>query len=836
MKKPEILAPAGSFEGLQAAVAAGADAVYIGGNRFGARAYADNLTEESMIEAIQYCHLHGKKIYLTVNTLVKKEELQNDLIPYLLPYYEAGVDAVIVQDVGVMAEIHRHFPDLDIHASTQMSLTTGCGVRLCEEYGVTRLVPARELTLRELSVMREVTDKEIEVFVHGALCYCYSGQCLFSSMCGERSGNRGRCAQPCRLPYQNTGDIGDYILSPKELCTLERIPELIEAGVDSFKIEGRMKKPVYAALTTAIYRRYVDLYGELGKEGYREYIKSHEKQLKQDIGKLLELYNRSGFTKGYLDGKSGDMLAEYYGAGDMLSAKRPKHGGVYVGDVIKVEKNNTASIRLRMNIDKYDVLEFRDGEGKSLYEYTAGAAAEKGERIQAKFLAGSCIYKGAFLYRTRKSDMIAKLEETYLQKIRIPITGKVVVQNGRPLEFTLMKKRGASSEGEKTEEFAVTVYGECAETAKNRPITKEQVRKQMNKIGETDFEWENLDIVCKEDCFVPVLELNNLRREGIRKLYEEIACAFKRKPPAMLKHDSAPQQAAREMEKQKAGYEVTASVHTEEQLKAVLACTRVDNVYINMEDCSIPQCRKMAEQTVAMGKKAYILLPHICRLETYRQLKEQLEDRKSLWYQAQLAGCVIKNMEELELFSSYKKALGEEFLLITDHNLYTWNPSAKEYWYKQGIGRMTAPLELTCGELEKLDIRDMELPVYGHIPLMVSAQCVFHNLYGCARQKEGSISDKKKKQDFIFYDRKGHAYQVEKHCRYCYNTIYDREVYSLLEEKDQIMKLQPKSIRLAFTWEDAKGTAVVLERLQGRSAQKQKHTTGHFCPAGKGVL
>lgn len=826
MKKPEILAPAGSFEGLRGAIAAGADAVYIGGDRFGARAYAGNLDKDSMRKAIDYCHLRGRKIYLTVNTLVKKRELEEELAAYLLPYYEAGMDAVIVQDVGVMAGIHKCFPDWDIHASTQMSLTAGYGMHLLEQYGVTRLVPARELALRELREIRRVTDREIEVFVHGALCYCYSGQCLFSSVCGERSGNRGRCAQPCRLPYKNKGKIGDYILSPKELCTLERIPELAEAGVDSFKIEGRMKKPVYAVLTTALYRRYLDLYVELGKEDYAAYIKKNEKQLQDDMGKLMELYNRNGFTAGYLDGCSGDACKEYKKKGDMLSSKRPKHGGVYVGDVTGIQKNNVAQVRLCRNIDAQDVLEFRDDAGRSLYEYTAGSAAKKGERIQARFLEGSRIYAGARLYRTRKSDMIAELEEICLKKVPVPISGTVVVQKGKPLEFTLHKREETPLCVNRDGELTVRVYGECAEAAQKQPVTKEQIQKQMGKTGESDFVFENLDVRCEDGCFVPVGKLNSLRREGIRQLHEKIISAYKRKADCLQPMKITKNKPGNTGQNQKP--KVTAQVHTQEQLEAVLACDRVNRVYISMEDCFLPQCADMAKQTAESGKKAYILLPHICRLDTYRKLERQLLDTKSLWYQKEVAGCVVKNMEELQLFASCKKSLKENFSLIADHNLYTWNPSAKEFWHSQGIDRMTAPLELTRTELMELDITDMELMVYGHIPVMVSAQCIFRNLYGCKKHDGESAPGRYQGARSVFTDARGHAYQVEKHCSYCYNTIYDETVYSLLGEKEQIGKLAPESIRLSFTEEDGKETAEVLKQLENQKAQDKRYTTGHF--------
>lgn len=307
-QKAEILAPAGSYESMAAAISAGADAVYIGGSRFGARAYADNLDEERMLEAIDYAHLHGVKLYMTVNTLVKEDEL-GGLFAYLNPYYKRGLDAVIVQDLGVFSFIREHFPNLPIHASTQMTITGHHGARILADMGASRIVTARELSLEEIAQIRDQTDVEIESFVHGALCYCYSGQCLFSSLIGGRSGNRGRCAQPCRLPYDVKQDgrtlnrkDEKYVLSLKDLCTLDIIPDIIEAGVYSLKIEGRMKSPRYTAGVVSIYRKYVDRYLNHGRDGYR--VDQKDKQM------LLELFDRGGFTDGYYTQHNGaDMVA-----------------------------------------------------------------------------------------------------------------------------------------------------------------------------------------------------------------------------------------------------------------------------------------------------------------------------------------------------------------------------------------------------------------------------------------------------------------------------------------------------------------------------------------------
>lgn len=297
MKKVELLAPAGNYDALLGAVNAGADAVYLGGEQYGARAYADNFSRDEIISGIRLAHIYHKKIYLTINTLVKERELEG-LYDFLLPFYEAGLDGVIIQDLGVLAYVRRYFPGLELHASTQMTLTGSEGVSFLKEYGVSRVVPARELSLEEIKNLKE-TGVEVEIFIHGAMCYCYSGQCLFSSILGGRSGNRGRCAQPCRLPYEINGGKECFPLSMRDMCTIDLLPELIESGVDSFKIEGRMKKPSYVAGVTAIYRKYIDQYYEKGSI----HVSAQDRQL------LSCLYIRSKIGDGYFHRHNGrEML------------------------------------------------------------------------------------------------------------------------------------------------------------------------------------------------------------------------------------------------------------------------------------------------------------------------------------------------------------------------------------------------------------------------------------------------------------------------------------------------------------------------------------------------
>lgn len=357
-RKTELLAPAGSYRIMQAVINAGADAVYAAGSKFGARAYAENFTEEEMLSAIDYAHIREKRLYLTVNTLLKEREMQ-ELFDYLCPLYEAGLDAVIVQDMGVMHFIREQFPKLPIHASTQMTVTGAYGARLLLKHGCRRIVAARELSLEEVSDIYEKTGAEIEAFIHGALCYSYSGQCLLSSMIGGRSGNRGRCAQPCRLPYSPLKETQAsasrkqrqlYPLSLKDLCTIEMIPELVESGVQSFKIEGRMKQEEYAAGVTGIYRKYLDLY-EADPQGNYQVDAG-------DYQRLLDLGSRCGFTDGYYKRQNGK---------EMVTFAKPSHeknrqaqaGRELFGSAEESKEKIKGFLRLSKNNPAYFMLEYK---------------------------------------------------------------------------------------------------------------------------------------------------------------------------------------------------------------------------------------------------------------------------------------------------------------------------------------------------------------------------------------------------------------------------------------------------------------------------------------------
>lgn len=381
----ELLAPAGNYDAFLGALNAGADAVYLGGEQFSARAYADNFDEKQIVRALHVAHFYGKKVYLTVNTLLKERELAT-LYAYLRPFYEAGLDGVIVQDFGVLGYLREYFPDLSLHASTQMTVTGVRGAALLKAHGVSRIVPARELSLEEVRKIRREADVEVECFIHGAMCYCYSGQCLFSSILGGRSGNRGRCAQPCRLPY----DVFDgnrkllenaYPLSLKDMCTLEYLPALLAAGIDSFKIEGRMKRPEYAAGVTAVYRKYIDLYYTKGADGFQV--------APVDMDRLRGLYIRSDLQTGYYEQHNGKEMVSLqnpgYGKCDehVLSRIREKY----------VREPDKMQVRLQARLQPGEPLCLRilhadEKEMSPAYQTPVQAAIQtdiqaEGERVQA---------------------------------------------------------------------------------------------------------------------------------------------------------------------------------------------------------------------------------------------------------------------------------------------------------------------------------------------------------------------------------------------------------------------------------------------------------------------
>lgn len=720
MKELELLAPAGSLKTLKAVIHAGADAVYLGGSMFGARAYANNFNEEELLEAIRFGHIHGRKIILAVNTLLKEYEL-GQLYDYLRPYYEAGVDAVIVQDMGVMEFIKTHFPNLPIHTSTQMTITNVEGARLLKEQGVERVVTAREMSLEEIQRIHDEVGVELESFIHGALCYCYSGQCLFSSIIGGRSGNRGRCAQPCRLSYEVlqgekslTGHHATPILSLKDMCTLPFLYELADHGVYSFKIEGRMKTPEYAAGVVSIYRKYMDSY----LDGSRIPVE------KKDIRALLELGNRGGFTNGYY---------YHHNDSDMLSGESASH--------------NKSEGVLQDNIRR----EYVDTELK--------------EKIKGKLILNK--------------ECPAKIEVQY-GKIKVSYQGDMVL------------------------------------VAQNRPLTKEVVTEKITKTGNTPFVFENLEVTMDDDIFMPVNQLNQLRRGALEALEEVLLKPYERTLPELVETSSAEtdrqttgnaikekqisgQSLSQTSGQQSAGSstEVRVLIEDAEQLPAVLKADFVDTVYL---DCMLYTrenlIRKLSEdidRVHASGKKAFYVFPFIFRQQTSLFYEKIMPELKKL----PLDGIMVRSLDEIAFIKEWGN---ENWQMVSDSNLYTYSNEASEYFYRLGMMQDTIPVELNRKEILRRENSRSEMIIYGRLPLMITAQCIHKNTLGCMHQPK--VLNLK--------DRYSVHFPVKNFCSECYNVIYNSLPVCLFKEDVTVKKIAPAAVRLSFTTETEEETEQIL--------------------------
>lgn len=494
MKKPEILAPAGSKEALQAAVKAGADAVYAGGSLFSARAFAANFDKEEFLEAIDYCHLFGVKLYMTVNTLMKDGEIET-LKSYLSPYYEAGLDGVIVQDVGVVNVIKKEFPDLDLHGSTQMSISSSSGARLLKDLGFTRVVPARELSLSEIKSIKENVDIEIETFVHGAMCFAYSGKCLLSSFIGGRSGNRGRCAQPCRKCYEIENGISEYAMSLKDMCTLEILPSLIDAGIDSFKIEGRMKNPSYVAATVSAYVKARDNYLETQYKAFVQPL----------IKNMMDIYNRGGFYQGYYFTHNGK---------EMIANERPNHSGLLIGEVAKIAPPSVL-IKLCEDISARDVIEIR---GSKDIELTSNVSGKAKSVISLNGKDFKQMHIGDKVYRTRNNNLLEEIEKTILNTDRV-IRANAFIEAKVGKALTIILTEANSSE---KDAIAVEVTGGIVDEAKKAPTSADSLSEKMNKTGGSMVELVSVDSEVSSNAFVQMSEFNNLRRQAIEEFKKSV--------------------------------------------------------------------------------------------------------------------------------------------------------------------------------------------------------------------------------------------------------------------------------------------------------------------------
>ncbi len=829
----ELLAPVGSYPALVAAVESGADAVYLAGKSFGARAYADNFGEEELAAAVRFAHLRGVLVYITVNTLVDTAELK-ELAAYLQLLDRLQVDAIIVQDLGVAALARRLIPQVPLHASTQMTIHNLAGVEYLAELGFSRAVLARELSLEEIRHICQHSPIEIEVFVHGALCISYSGQCLMSSMIGGRSGNRGRCAQPCRLPYTLVdregnnvladADAGEYLLSPKDFNTLDDMPDLMDAGVTSFKIEGRMKRPEYVAVVVDIYRRRMQSYLE-GNPDASVATLQHKN--------LAQIFNRD-FTTAYLHKKTGR---------EMMSHRRPNNRGVRIGRVLAYDPAGKA-VRLKLDEELHvdDIIEFwvKVGgrvnttvtairlEGSEVAAAPAGA--EVTVAVPSPVKAGDRVFK---IFDARLMEYARRFFTGAAPVRRIPVKVVVEVAQGRPLVVHMQDGDGFTGQ-------AATQF--IAEAARNRPLTAETVAKQIERLGTTVFAVKQLECRIDGAVMVPLSEINDARRRAVEVLEEARLARFSR-PAAPTVSARFPEPAG---VKPVAGKkpELVVQVDTLEKVKIALR-QGADRIMfggetLNHQALSPEDYRRAVDLVRSAGKKIVLSTPRLAKEWQMTELRQELALFESLAPDA----VAVANLGMLYLAREQISLPLHGDYPLNIYNLYTI-----QFLAAQQLASLTLSPELTFSQVEKLagsSPVELECLVHGYLTLMVSEYCAVGSFLG--QLHTGTCQQTCLKGQYWLKDRKGEQFPLATD-QYCRMHVLNGKELSMLPHIDRFAESGISRLRIEGKWgSDAHLAEVVRlyrecidlgtrerQRVQEKinAAEHEDITRGHYF---RGVL
>lgn len=791
----ELLSPAGNAKGFYGAIHAGADAVYLAGNRFGARAYAENFATEELVACIRYAHLMGRKIYLTVNTLLKEYEIA-ELYDYILPFYEAGLDAVIVQDLGVFRFLRNNFPELALHVSTQMTLCGSYGAALLRDMGASRVVPARELKLEELAAIKR-TGIEVEAFIHGAMCYSYSGQCLFSSILGGRSGNRGRCAQPCRLPYSaDTGDtkcVNCYPLSLKDMCTIDFLPQLIEAGIDSFKIEGRMKKPEYTAGVTAVYRKYIDRYYELRERMGREEAAGAYLVKGEDSKILGSLYIRSEVQDGYYFKHSGREMVTLensaYSASDekLLAGIQEKYvrtpAKLPVSVTAVFRKGQPAEVTLRWQALSATVRGLPVEQAQRQPIRVDNVKNQLGKLGDSAFFASdvevvleeNCFYPLKQLNELRRSA-VSELERQILFSFSCGKrnAGKAEIKKAEQIEE---KDRG---QGAETKGYAISV---CTE-GQLRAVADYFLAEAAGTINH----------VC------PLLRVY-IDSDLLLSDWEKTVSLMKGLPDSVAVYAALPY-IIRESDRQYLG-KLSAGIETLRKEESVhfrgILARSMDGLGFLREQKLAQEQNFMREQNTAWNQK------------TVQQQSTVQEQKSGLSCRA-------------------------------DAGVYVWNRDALRE-LKPYVDGFCLPRELRASEQRGLtgDF-PCEKIVYGRIPMMITANCLVQTVDKCRKRQEAQRQQrrqdhrqKQKRQknavsnncDYVILtDRLQREFPVAVNCAHCMNVIYNCVPFSLHRELAKWKNAM--DLRMDFTLESGEDVKLLLDSfLGGLPFPFKEYTTGH---------
>lgn len=795
-KEIELLAPAGSMESMLAAIENGANAIYLGGKLLNARKYASNFEEDELIEAVRYAHLHGVKVYVTINILVSDFEME-EAIDYIRFLYEIDVDAVIVQDIGIAALIRKIFPKLEIHGSTQMTVNNLYGARYLEKLGFARVILARETPIDEIKRIKENTSIELEAFVHGALCFAYSGQCLMSSFIGGRSGNRGTCAQPCRMQYKIVDENGNLVekldklhyLSPKDLNTLDNVDQLIEAGISSLKIEGRMKRKEYVATVVKTYRKALDN----GKSTIRD----------EEREDLRQIFNR-GFTKGVGLGDFGR---------DFMSTDRPDNRGILAGNIVDVDRKNIY-IKLEVDIDKGDGIEFQLSNGK--YKGLQSPNDAKGGSVISIFKRGN-VNIGSKVYRTSSIKLLNRLNNGDNEVSKEPINMDIYIkQNENPKLIVKYKNHSGQAELNKK-----------VEESKNIPLTLEKVREQLDRLGNTRYYLNEINIDLDEGSFMTHKDLNRLRREALENLEGKISNFNNRIP---INDDEYRSMKDRYLSlqpyKKDDGFKLSVKIGNIAQLKK-LDLGKMNRLYLPISE----ELPSMLDEIKDNKLEVFLWTDKILYSEDLQVYKKIIDSNIH-----RIDGIAASNLGTYEFLKETY-----DTNIHGDIGLNIFNSHAAAFFLKD-ISSVTLSPELNLKQIELINKNikgNLEATVFGYLPVMISRNCPFATVKNC--KNDDNCSTCKYAEGYGLYDRKDMVFKAYR--RGNSSIIYNSVALMLLDKLEDIRNSGINIFRLDFTSEDEDIEliqSIYYDFLNGNISQNQARdfvedykenkdiTMGHF--------
>ena len=779
----ELLSPVGDFECLKAAVQNGADAVYFGASLFSARAFASNFDDELLEQAITYAKIHGVKTNLTLNTLIKNNELA-DAINLAKKAYEFGIDAIIVQDLGLARFLIKNFPGLHVHGSTQMTVHNLNGVLKLQELGFSRVVLSRELNIKEIENICKNSNIEIETFVHGALCISYSGQCLFSSMVGGRSGNRGKCAQPCRLPYElleNTNLIDKgYLLSPRDLCGLEFLPQLVNAGVSCLKIEGRMKTPEYVAVVTRIYRKYLDIINNK-----KDFIIDE-----QDKKELLQVFNRGGFSTGHLSTDSNKKL---------IYPQKSNNMGIYLGKIshfnpngyITFNTNDTLNIGDKISVEnkKHETSLYTISElminNKNVKQAHCNDRVKIG-RMKGNLQIGDNIYKisDKLLSSSVNLDKDCRKKQIYCD---------ISIKKDMPISLTIYDDTGISLN---------LISDIIPVPAINTPISEERIISQLSKTGNTPFEFKKINVNLDNNLYIQsISNFNDFRRVALSEYEKKLVNSFKR----TISFDMPYIQTSKS-QKVYSNYKTISILFNTLDLKFDYTNLKnIDRIYIPYKYFIQ---KSFSDLLLKLSNKynLYVYMPTINRnFITEKNISNIVSEFK-------ISGFVLSNIGDFELLKKYSD---KSFICNYTFNIYN------DLTIKELNATVTLSPELNTNDLQTINSSNTELIVYGKTPLMNSNYC----LLGKANKCYSSCSKKcMSSNKYFIKDRLGFLFRVIPDNTQTVTTIYNSKTTSI-SHKD----LNINSVRIDILDENIDEIQEIINQVKtGNKLEGKDFTNGNF--------